>query len=77
MNPDQESYGMANMSKRTGKQDRISANRYFFVMGEGWYVHTREGESGPYPEKDKAEEFVNIVLTGSQSIDFDIVSARF
>jgi hypothetical protein len=62
------------VSRRAGKQARISTNRYFFVMGEGWYVLTREGESGPYPEKDKAEEFVNIVLTGSQSIDFDTLA---
>ncbi|MCG6886079.1 MAG: hypothetical protein LJE74_02625 [Proteobacteria bacterium] len=63
------------MSRRAGKPARISANRYFYVMGEGWYVLTREGESGPYPEKDKAEEFVNIVLTGSQSINFDTIPA--
>lgn len=57
------------MSRCGNKQSRISESRYFYVMGEGWYVLTREGESGPYPDKDGAEEFVNVVLTGSQSFD--------
>jgi hypothetical protein len=62
---------MASISRRAGKQARISDNRYFYIMGEGWYVLTREGESGPYPDKEKAEEFVNVVMTGSQPIDYE------
>ena len=57
------------MARRCSKESRISDSRYFYVMGEGWYVLTREGESGPYPNKDKAEEFVNVVLTGIQYND--------
>lgn len=58
------------MSRRGSKETRISTNRYFFVMGEGWYVLTREGVSGPYTEKNKAIDFVETVLTGVQSVDF-------
>jgi hypothetical protein len=58
------------MSRQGSKEARIGENRYFYVMGEGWYVLTREGVSGPYPEKDGAEEFVNVVLTGSKPFDF-------
>lgn len=63
------------MARRGNKEARISENRYFYVMGEGWYVLTREGESGPYSDKDRAEEFVNVVLTGNQS--FDLPSFEF
>jgi hypothetical protein len=52
------------MSRRGSKESRICHSRYFYVMGEGWYVLTREGESGPYPNKEEAEEFVDVVLTG-------------
>jgi len=38
-------------------------------MGKGWYVLTREGESGPYPEKSEAVEFVDTVMTGNKSFD--------
>ena len=57
------------MARRASKESRISDSRYFYVMGEGWYVLTREGESGPYLNKNKAEEFVNVVLTGIQYND--------
>jgi len=58
------------MSRQGSKEVRISENRYFYVMGEGWYVLTREGESGPYLEKNEAIDFVQTVLTGSKSSDF-------
>jgi hypothetical protein len=64
------------MSRRTGKQARISDNRYFYVMRKGWYVLTREGESGPYLEKGDAIDFVDTVMIGSKSIDYEITSAR-
>ena len=58
------------MSRQGSKEVRISENRYFYVMGEGWYVLTREGVSGPYLEKNEAIDFVQTVLTGSKSSDF-------
>jgi hypothetical protein len=58
------------MARGGSKEARISTNRYFYVMGEGWYVLTREGVSGPYTEKDKAIDFVDTVLTGIQPFDF-------
>jgi hypothetical protein len=61
------------MARRGSKESRISDSRYFYVMGEGWYVLTRDGESGPYPNKDKAEEFVNDVLTGISYSDLPIL----
>ena len=57
------------MSRKGSKAARISNNRYFFVMGEGWYVLTREGVNGPYTEKIKAIEFVQMILTGSKSFE--------
>jgi len=61
------------MSRRGTKEARISDNRYFYVMGEGWYVLTREGESGPYLEKSGAIDFVEAVMTGSKSIDYETI----
>lgn len=58
------------MSRQGNKTARISENRYFYVMGEGWYILTREGVSGPYREKNEAIDFVQTVLTGSKSFDF-------
>ena len=57
------------MSRQGSKAARISENRYFYVMGEGWYILTREGVSGPYAEKNKAIDFVQTVLTGSKSFE--------
>ena len=61
------------MSRRGTKEARISDNRYFYVMGEGWYVLTREGESGPYLKKSGAIDFVEAVMTGSKSIDDETI----
>lgn len=64
---------MTKISRRVGKKARISDNRYFYVMGKGWYVLTRAGASGPYPEKSEAVEFVNTVLAGKSSEYEDIL----
>ena len=57
------------MARPGSKEARVSDNRYFYVIGEGWYVHTREGENGPYPDKNKAIDFVQTQLTESESLD--------
>lgn len=61
------------MSRDGTKEARISDSRYFYVMGEGWYVLTREGESGPYLKKSDAIDFVEAVMTGSKSIAYEII----
>jgi hypothetical protein len=61
------------MFRHGTKVERISDSRYFYVMGEGWYVLTREGESGPYLKKSDAIDFVEAVMTGSKSIVYDTV----
>ncbi|MDH5180910.1 MAG: hypothetical protein OEY07_14660 [Gammaproteobacteria bacterium] len=43
---------------RTGKQDRTNPDRYFHVMGQGWYAFTREGIIGPYVTKERAAELL-------------------
>lgn len=43
---------------RAGKEYRVNTERYFHVMGQGWFVLTREGISGPYIERDEAQLFV-------------------
>ena len=61
------------MIRLGSKEARVSDDRYFYVMGEGWYVLTREGESGPYLKKSGAIDFVEAVMTGSKSIDYKTI----
>ena len=41
---------------RAGKDHRINQDRFFHVMGQGWYVLTREGVDGPYMDKIQVNE---------------------
>lgn len=59
------------MYRHRSQTARISDNRYFYVMGKGWYVLTREGESGPYLEKGDAIDFVDTVMTGRKPINYE------
>ena len=43
---------------RAGKQFRTNQDRYFHVMGEGWYVNTRDCVVGPFLDKAAAAEQV-------------------
>ena len=43
---------------RAGEEFRTNTDRFFHVMGQGWYILTREGTSGPYLTKELATEFV-------------------
>lgn len=49
---------------RSGRHDRVNNDRYFHVMGRGWYALTREGIGGPFVEKHEAERFVARVISG-------------
>jgi hypothetical protein len=43
---------------RAGEKLRINEDRLFYVDNVGWYIHTREGLNGPYPEMKEAESYV-------------------
>jgi|GEM_PF-1631509 len=43
---------------RAGEELRINKDRLFYVDNVGWYIHTREGLNGPYPEMKEAESYV-------------------
>ena len=45
-----------NIPSRAGKEYRLNHQRYFHVMNQGWYMHTREGVRGPYLKKEDASE---------------------
>lgn len=45
-------------SARMGEQHRENTERYFHVMGQGWFIFTREGTDGPYVSKDEATSIV-------------------
>ena len=43
---------------RAGPEFRLNPSRYFHVMGEGWYVHTREGAQGPFLQRMDAQQWL-------------------
>ncbi|MCG6935668.1 MAG: hypothetical protein LJE73_07185 [Proteobacteria bacterium] len=49
-------------SSRAGKEHRINKERYFHVMGQGWFVLTREGINGPYDDKKQVTSYLNLFL---------------
>ncbi|MEJ2644187.1 MAG: hypothetical protein P8180_04515 [Gammaproteobacteria bacterium] len=36
----------------------FSPDRFFNVMGEGWYVETRHGPVGPFTYREQAERYL-------------------
>lgn len=72
---------MIDMSKhddpksRAGEQFRINTERYFYVMSQGWYLHTRDGVEGPYNTREDAEQHLS-GLTSDKS-EFPWESWRF
>ena len=51
---------------RAGKDHRVNQDRYFHVMGQGWYVLTREGTNGPYIDKKQVNDFIRKFTTKEQ-----------
>jgi len=51
-----------NASGRKGEQYRANAHRYFHVMSQGWYVHTRDGVRGPFNDKSLAVGFITQLI---------------
>ncbi|MDR9436143.1 MAG: hypothetical protein RI563_04660 [Thiohalophilus sp.] len=49
---------------RSGRHDRVNNDRYFHVMGQGWYALAREGLGGPFIDKQEAEAFVHKAMAG-------------
>ena len=45
-----------NLPPRAGEGHRLNQQRYFHVMNQGWYIHTREGVQGPYLRKEDASD---------------------
>ena len=45
-----------NLPPRAGEAYRLNHQRYFHVMNQGWYIHTREGIKGPYLRKEDASD---------------------
>jgi len=43
---------------RAGEEYRANSDRLFHVDKVGWYVHTREGLTGPFDTKNVAETHV-------------------
>ena len=46
---------------RMGEEYRVNPERYFYVVGQGWYVLAREGIGGPYPTKERARVFIRTI----------------
>ncbi|MDY6979455.1 MAG: hypothetical protein SV201_06205 [Pseudomonadota bacterium] len=55
---------MGGGTPRSGRHDRVNNDRYFHVMGQGWYALAREGLGGPFIDKQEAVAFVNKAKAG-------------
>ncbi len=53
-------------SPRGGTEHRSGASRYFHVMGEGWFVYTREGVHGPFLERQRANQYLDQLIGGGK-----------
>ena len=47
---------------RAGKEHRVNTERYFHVMGQGWYLLTREGVGGPYMERTEVKSAIKQLI---------------
>jgi hypothetical protein len=40
---------------------RFRKDRFFHIMGQGWYVETREGTKGSFSSRQIAERYLDIL----------------
>ncbi len=52
---------------RAGKDHRINQDRFFHVMGQGWYVMTREGVDGPFMDKTQVNDRIRRITQPQQT----------
>ena len=43
------------------KEQRFTLNRFFYMMGKGWFVEAREGLQGPFFKREDAESHLEEV----------------
>ena len=46
---------MRTMHNKTEPSPRLHSERFYFVLGEGWYFRSREGVKGPHVSRAMAE----------------------
>ena len=51
------------MDSRRGSQHRVNPDRYFHVMGQGWFVHLREGVGGPFMDQSEAKTYLSTIIS--------------
>lgn len=71
----QETMGTGAM--RSGKQNRANPDRYFHVMGQGWYVFAREGIIGPYITRERATELLDELINSTVPVEKEKESWRY
>lgn len=53
------------MESRRGSQHRANPDRYFHVMGQGWFVHLREGVGGPFVDQSEAKSYLTGIVSNA------------
>jgi hypothetical protein len=43
------------------KEQRFTLNRFYYMMGKGWFVEAREGLQGPFLKRADAETHLEVV----------------
>ena len=52
---------MVNVMANLGWRTLLKRDRFYRVLGQGWYVRTREGLVGPYSYRALAERHLELV----------------
>lgn len=64
--------------QRGGAAHRSGASRHFHVMGEGWFLYTREGVQGPFLDRQRADHYLSQLMSGGpQSCTYGLAPGQF
>ncbi len=65
------------MNARTSKQNRVSLNRIFHTVNQGWFVEAREGRLGPYLNYLEASRAMRLYVQDSLLKRQRLLTAEF
>ena len=64
--------------QRGGTAFRSGASRHFHVMGEGWFLCTREGVQGPFLDRQRANHYLlQLTSEGPESCAYGLAPGQF
>jgi len=65
-------------SERDGSSARSGASRFFHVMGQGWFLCTREGVQGPFLDRHRANQcLLHLMSAGPKAPNYQLAGVEF